>query len=119
MRKKISTELKAKVAIEAVKGIKTISEIASIYQIHPNQVSQWKKQFLKSTVGAFSKSVLTEDTQKEKEMDNLYRKIGQLEIENEFLEKSGISYRFVNSTPEDDRVRLSRIKYHSAVYYWD
>ena len=40
MRKKISAELKAKVAIEAVKGLMTISEIASIYQIHPNQISQ-------------------------------------------------------------------------------
>ncbi|MDD4641184.1 MAG: transposase, partial [Bacteroidales bacterium] len=45
MRKKISAEIKARVAIEAVRGMKTISEIASQYEVHPNQVSLWKKHF--------------------------------------------------------------------------
>ena len=50
MRKKISAELKAKVAIESIKGLKTISEISSIYQVHPHQVSLWKKQYLESAI---------------------------------------------------------------------
>jgi transposase len=87
MRKKISAELKAKVAIESVKGFKTISEIASLYEVHPNQVSIWKKQYLDSAIGIFSKPNVPEEKQKEQVTDNLYRKIGQLEIENEFLKK--------------------------------
>lgn len=87
MRKKISAELKAKVAIESVKGFKTTAEIASIYEVHPNQVVLWKKQYLASAIGLFTKPIITEDKQKERETDNLFRKIGQLEIENEFLKK--------------------------------
>ena len=55
MRKKISAELKAKVAIESIKGLKTISEIASMYEVHPNQMSIWKKQYMESAVSIFSK----------------------------------------------------------------
>lgn len=87
MRRTISAELKAKVAIESIKGLKTISEISSIYEVHPNQVSTWKKQYLESAIETFSKPNLPEAKQKEQETDNLYRKIGQLEIENEFLKK--------------------------------
>lgn len=87
MRKKISAELKAKVAIESIKGLKTISEISSIYEVHPHQVSLWKKQYLESAIQTFSKPNVLEAKQKEQETDNLYRKIGQLEIENEFLKK--------------------------------
>lgn len=54
MRKKISAEIKAKVAIESIKGLKTINEIATIYEVHPNQVSQWKKQFLEGATSIFS-----------------------------------------------------------------
>ena len=54
MRRKISVEMKAKVAIEAVNGIKTISEIVAMYKVHPNQVSNWKRQFLESAGATFS-----------------------------------------------------------------
>jgi len=47
-RRKFGKALKAKVAIAAIKGIKTVNEIASIYEVHPNQVSLWKKQALES-----------------------------------------------------------------------
>jgi transposase len=87
MRRKISAEMKAKVAIEAVKGIKTISEIAGMYEVHPNQVSNWKKQFLESAGATFSQPRINVEKQRDEEVDLLYRKIGQLEIENEFLKK--------------------------------
>lgn len=87
MRKKFSAEFKARVAIEAIKGVKTISEISSHYEVHPNQVSLWKKQFLENATSIFSKPQASAEQQAEKEVDNLYRKIGQLEIENEFLKK--------------------------------
>ena len=58
LRKKISSETKARVAIEAVRGMKTISEIAAQYDVHPNQVSIWKKQFLESASETFSHILL-------------------------------------------------------------
>lgn len=87
MRKKFSAEFKARVAIEAIKGVKTISEISSHYEVHPNQVSLWKKQFLENATSIFNKPQRSTEEQAEKEVDNLYRKIGQLEVENEFLKK--------------------------------
>lgn len=89
MRKKFSAELKAKVALEALKGLKTVNEIASMYEVHPNQVSNWKKQFCDGALSLFSKSPELKEKSTEDETNNLYRKIGQLEIENEFLKKSG------------------------------
>jgi len=87
MRKKISAELKAKVAIESIKGLRTISEIASMYEVHPNQVSIWKKQYLESAVSIFSKPNPAENQEKEQQIEALYRKIGQLEMDNDFLKK--------------------------------
>lgn len=87
MRKRISAELKAKVAIESIKGLRTISEIASMYEVHPNQVSIWKKQYLESAVSIFSKPNPAENQGKEQQIEALYRKIGQLEMDNDFLKK--------------------------------
>ncbi|MGL4332322.1 MAG: transposase, partial [Bacteroidales bacterium] len=56
MRRKISPSLKVKVALEAMKGIRSINEIASEYEVHPNQVSQWKKQFQENAETLFSKT---------------------------------------------------------------
>lgn len=65
---------------------------------YPNQVSVLKKQYVDSAIETFSKPNLTEVKQKEQETDNLYRKIGQLEIENEFLKKSGVKFRVSEPT---------------------
>lgn len=117
MRKHFSAEFKAKVAIEAVKSIKTISEIASIYEVHPNQVSLWKKQFLESATDAFTKPRLSEEKEKEQETDNLYRKIGQLEIENEFLKKSGVRSKSNKGTPGVSRTVSSLFESDTAMYF--
>lgn len=87
MRKKISAELKAKVALEAVKGLKTVNEIASLYEVHPNQVCQWKKQFSENAATIFSSPAKKKGESQEVDTDGLFRKIGQLEVENEFLKK--------------------------------
>lgn len=87
MRKKISAELKARIALEALKGLKTVNEIASIYEVHPNQVNNWKKRFSDGALSLFSKSTELKEKGTEDEINNLYRKIGQLEVENEFLKK--------------------------------
>ena len=87
MRKRHTAEFKAKVAIEAVKGLKTVNEIAAHFEVAPTQVSAWKKQFLESSAETFKAPKQKEATQNQANVDNLYRKIGQLEVENEFLKK--------------------------------
>ena len=84
-KKKYTSQFKAKVALEAVKADKTISQIASEYGIHPQQVRAWKKEFLENPHLVFEK----EDQAKrlEKELDKAYKKIGQLEVEKDFLSK--------------------------------
>ena len=87
IRKKISAETKAAVALEAIKGLKTVNEIASIYEVHPTQVGLWKKQFKEGATAIFSTDKERKVKSDEQVENNLYRKIGQLEIENEFLKK--------------------------------
>ncbi len=87
MRKQHSAEFKAKVALEAVKGIKSVNEIASQYEVAPTQVSTWKRQFLESSVDTFKTTRDKKKSNNDIDVNNLYRKIGQLEIENEFLKK--------------------------------
>lgn len=89
MRKQHSSELKAKVAIAAVKGLQTVNEIASEYGVHPTQVSLWKKQLLSGATDLFggSHSKKTNDDLQ----DRLYQEIGQLKVELDWLKKkSGI-----------------------------
>lgn len=84
-RKRHSAEFKAKVALEAAKEIKTLNELASQYEVHSVQISQWKKQLLENIAGVFS-------TQKKnvnhvKKFDELYRQIGEVTVERDWLKK--------------------------------
>jgi transposase len=89
MRKYYDKEFKAKVALEAVRGEKTIQEIATALAVHPNLVSLWKKQLLESAGKLFEKEGKDKDAEAvERRQDELYRQIGQLQVENEFLKKS-------------------------------
>lgn len=87
-RRKFGTAFKAKVAIEAIKGEKTINEIASIYEVHPNQVSLWKKQALEKLPEAMADG-RTKQARDSKPIDEekLHQKIGQQAIEIDFLKK--------------------------------
>jgi len=89
-RRKFSTSFKTKVALEAIKERMTIQEIANKFQLHPNQVSTWKRQFLDNAEAAFtSESAIKEEKQDLKsESEELYKTIGRLKIENDFLKKS-------------------------------
>ena len=88
IRKKHSTQTKMKVALEAIKGEKTTAEISSKYGIHSTQVTNWKKQAIDILPEAFSgKRKKLEDAQQEL-IDELYKQIGQLKVENEFLKKN-------------------------------
>ena len=86
-RRKHSAEFKARVALEAIKGIKTLSEIAQEYEIHPVMVGKWKTEMLDRLPELFevNKSAKVKDT--EKEQEQLHRKLGQLTMEVDFLEK--------------------------------
>lgn len=87
-RRKFGTAFKAKVAIEAIRGEKTINEIASLYEVHPNQVSLWKKQALEKLPDAMSDG-RTKQARDSKPIDEgkLHQKIGQQAIEIDFLKK--------------------------------
>ena len=86
-RRSFSSEFKAKIALEAIRGDKTINEIATQYEVHPNQVSQWKSQLLERLPEVFSVDKGRKDKSIEKERDELYRQIGKLKVEIDWLKK--------------------------------
>lgn len=84
-RRKFSSSFKAKVALEAIKDQLTLQEIASKFDIHPTQISTWKREFIENSCKAFDSKTKSEETDTEK--STLYSKIGQLQVENDFLKK--------------------------------
>ena len=87
VRKNFSKEFKAKVAIEALKGLKTTAELSSELGVHVTQINQWKKELKEALPEVFSRRKSAEDQQKDKLIDDLYRQIGQLQVENGWLKK--------------------------------
>jgi len=89
MRKKNYTkDFKARVAIEALRGEKTIQELAQIHGVHPNMIGQWKKQLVESASDVFDKKKDNQEKiQTEQKMQSLYGQIGMLQVEKEFLKK--------------------------------
>ena len=87
LRRRFDAVFKAKVALEAIKGELTISEIAGRTGVHPNQISKWKKQALEELPGIFS-SVRKKREEKSEELESeLYKQIGQLKVELDWLKK--------------------------------
>jgi transposase len=85
-RKKHNAAFKAKVALTSVKGDRTIAELASEFGVHPNQIYNQKKQLLDGAVSVFEGGgSAVEGTAGEAQVDLLYRQIGQLKVENDFL----------------------------------
>lgn len=86
-RKTWSADLKAKIALEAIKGQRTVNEIATHYGVHPTQVTQWKKQALAELPQLFSASRARAAQDDESLKAQLYQQIGQLKVELDWLKK--------------------------------
>jgi transposase len=87
-RKNYSDNLKARVALDAIKGQKTSNELASEYGIHPNQIGQWKKKLIDGSSEIFSRGKNREAESHEAERDKLYQQIGKLQVEVDWLKKT-------------------------------
>lgn len=91
-RKIYNNELKARIALDAIKGHKTMNELSSEYGVHANQISQWKKKLLENSAELFSRGKDTSLANSEAEKDRLYQQIGKLQVEVEWLKKT-LGYR--------------------------
>jgi transposase-like protein len=100
-RRKLTAKFKAMVALEALKGMETVSEIAAKHEVHPGQISQWKKELLDGVGSLFERKNAKADKEQERQIEELERKVGQLTMEKEFLKKKsrqlGIPVRGRNS----------------------
>jgi len=85
-RRKFSGQFKAKVAIEALKEHETIAELSKRFEVHPNMIGKWKQEFLQRSAVVFEPG--SKDSGQDADIEKLYAKIGQLEVENDFLKKS-------------------------------
>ena len=86
-RRRFGADFKARVALEALRGDKTIQEIAAKHQVHPNQVSAWKRQAMDGLGAVFSNGGEAAHRDHEAEIERLHAKIGQLTVERDFLSK--------------------------------
>jgi transposase len=87
MRTKRTSEFKAKVALAAIRGDQTVTELASLYKVHPNQITTWKRLAQDQLVAAFDSKKAKSLKTDEKLKDELYRQIGQLKVELDWLKK--------------------------------
>lgn len=84
-RRKFSSAFNAQVAIEAIRERQTLAELGKRFKVHPIQISKWKQEFLKNAGAAFERDTSAQDFEAEKQQ--LYAKIGQLEVEQDWLKK--------------------------------
>lgn len=86
-RKVHSDEFKAKVALEAIKGVRTLSELRSMFAVHPTVISHWKRQLLEGAAGVFRAGRNGQEPTEEELTAPLYEQIGRLKVEVDWLKK--------------------------------
>jgi len=116
-RKSHDSVFKAKVALEAVKGEKTIAQISSEYKVHSNQISKWKKKLLEELPELFSGKHRGQDVNREELEAELYRQIGQLKVELEWLKKN-LNYSVEAKRKLIEQAHL-KIPIKSNANYWE
>lgn len=87
-RKRYSADFKAKVALEAIRGDQTIHELASRYELHPNMITNWKRQAVDNMAEAFSSKSERSNKGDDTQVKELHAKIGELTVERDFLAKA-------------------------------
>ena len=87
-RNRYSAEFKAKVALDAIKGEQTISELGTRYGLHPNMITNWKRQAVENLVETFSTKAERTRSDDDPQIKELHAKIGQLTVERDFLAKA-------------------------------
>lgn len=88
MRKKFEAGFKARVALEAVKGEKTLAELSAQFGVHSNMIVRWKREMLEKLPGIFDKKAQRHEAAEEAEkVDKLYKAVGELTMENDWLKK--------------------------------
>ena len=112
-RRQFNAGFKAKVALEAIKVQRTVQEIASTFSVHPNQVAQWKRQALENLAELFTDGRRRTDLSDEELKSELYRQIGRLQMEIEWLKKSPV-YRIGGETGMD-RARKQHFQHEGTM----
>jgi len=87
IRKKFSNEFKAKVAMAALKGDKTMAELASEFEVHASQVTTWRNELKDKAADVFGGSASTGTKEYKEQIEELYKDIGRIQVENNWLKK--------------------------------
>ena len=87
-RRRFSSEFKAKVALEAIKGHETVAELASRHGLHPTQIAAWKREAVEKLARLFDEKNSAREQNRDAELTKLHAKIGQLVVERDFLSKA-------------------------------
>jgi len=87
-RRRFSSEFKAKVALEAIKGHETVAELAARHSLHPTQIAAWKREAVEKLAHVFDEKNSARDQNRDAELTKLHAKIGQLVVERDFLSKA-------------------------------